>query len=133
MVQQIQAHERREKQQLRAVENHQDLVFTGMLKSYGKVLVVLILTGAALVLYFQPAKHLWRRSERLPPRKIVTLYPSHLNVLEALPRFFLGYGTYCTYISLQLSRSFNVQRSIIKGIGSLSTNNSRHQPVCVSF
>jgi len=97
MLHQINAHERREKQQLKLIQSHQDVLFAGMLQSYCKVLAFLLVLGIVLVLYFQPSQllSLWRRSsERLPSRRIATLYPAELNVLEALPRFFLGYGTY---------------------------------------
>lgn len=107
MLRQMQRHDRREQAHLNVMQTTGQAATSDLLRTYCRTVALLLVVGAALLLYAQP-RFLFRSNrnrtnnknnrneskgaERLPARSVVTLFPPDVDIQASLPRFFNGYG-----------------------------------------
>jgi len=94
MLLQMKAQQELENEQSKVVRSYAGGAFSSQVFKLVRTMLLVVLAGGVLLYFYAPSfvSKLWRRKPELPPRSLISVYPSHVNVRRDLPRFFHEYS-----------------------------------------
>ena len=94
MLQQMRAQNRREHAERQLLQDHQDQALGDQIRGHLKTLLLIIVIGFGGILYVDPHLTVFfgRKRPKMPPRRIMAVYPKEFHIFDDLPRFSQNYA-----------------------------------------